>query len=119
MKAWGERDRLTIKPKCSYTFRVQHVFFRRQYQSIEVIVLNVKMSSEFFADLTFQIWRLECLTSDFHYYNCCFYTFERSLKVKNTLGDPVFGRKFTLTAVKPLGTYSYLTSSRSVRIPSI
>ena len=92
-------------------------------------MLNVKMSSEFFADLTFQIWRPECLTSDLYYYTCCFYTFERSLKVENTLGEPgtasrdnaiysgdnVFGRKFTLTAVKPLGTYSYLTSSRSVR----
>ena len=87
MKAWGERDRLTIEPKCYYTFRVQLVF-SRQYQSIEVTVLNVKMSSEFFADLTFQIWRPECLTSDLYYYNCCFYTFERSLKVENTLGEP-------------------------------
>ena len=29
----------------------------------------------------------------------------------------IFGRKFTLSAGEPLGTYSYQTSSRSGRIP--
>ena len=29
----------------------------------------------------------------------------------------IFGRKFTLSAEEPLGTYSYQTSSRSGRIP--
>ena len=29
----------------------------------------------------------------------------------------IFGRKFTLSALEPLGTYSYQTSSRSGRIP--